>query len=89
MKKPEFIEKIAAKTGMSKKAVDDVLKAMIETVWDEIASSGESILHGFGKFKTVDRAARSGRNPRTGEAIEIAAHKGLKFKITKGFGGDF
>lgn len=82
MKKTEFITAIAEKTGLPKRAVDDVLNAMIQVVRQELGAEGESILHGFGKFKIVNRKARNGRNPRTGEAIRIPEAVVRKFQIT-------
>ena len=50
----------------------------------EAANQGEEVaIHGFGKFKVVERSARKGRNPRTGEAVKIAARKVLKFEAAK------
>jgi DNA-binding protein HU-beta len=59
--------------------VDRVFERMMEA-----ANQGEEVaIHGFGKFKVVERGARKGRNPQTGEAVRIAARKVLKFEPAK------
>lgn len=68
---------------VSKTDVESLLNSLATTIQDELQNGGEVVLSGIGKFSTGDRAARTGRNPQTGAAIEIAACKGVKFKPLK------
>lgn len=75
MNKQELIEIIAEKSHTTKSDSKKMLEAFIETVTETLAK-GESVqLVGFGSFKTSERKARSGRNPRTGEAVTIPAKR--------------
>ncbi len=80
MTKAELVDKIHVKTNLPTKGkTEDALDAVIEGIRDALIA-GESITFtGFGSFKVVDRAARKGRNPRTGEEIDIPASKVVKF----------
>jgi DNA-binding protein HU-beta len=82
--KTELIEQIANKAGISKAASSRALDAIIETVSKTLKKNGSVTLIGFGTFSVGKRAARVGRNPRTGEAIKIKAAKVPKFKPGKG-----
>jgi DNA-binding protein HU-beta len=79
MTKNELADKVAERTGLAGSQARQVLEATIETVADELAAGGEVALAGFGKFSVSHRAARQGRNPATGETINIAASKAAKF----------
>jgi DNA-binding protein HU-beta len=79
MTKNELGDKVAGKTGMAASQARDAIEATIEAVSDELAAGGEVSLAGFGKFSVSRRAARQGRNPATGETINIAASNGAKF----------
>ena len=79
MKKTELIEAIAAATGESQAASARALDALINIISKEVAAGNEVAITGFGSFKTSDRAERTGRNPRTGEPLTIAASKSVKF----------
>ncbi len=80
MNKKEFIEAIADKTGKSKVETTEFVEAFVSTV-EETLVSGDSIrLIGFGTFEVRERGARTSRNPRTGEKIEVAASKAPAFK---------
>ena len=79
MTKNELAEQIAGKTGLAASQARQVVEAAIEIVSDELAAGGEVALAGFGKFCVSHRAARQGRNPSTGETIQIAASKAAKF----------
>ena len=82
MNKKMMIKAIAEKTGYTQKDVAVVVDAMIETV-TEVMVAGEDVkVSGLGKFSVSERAAREGRNPQTGEAIEIPATKSIKFKAS-------
>lgn len=81
MTKAQLITTLAEKTGLTKKQVSDVLEAQTEIAYQE-AKKGFTI-PGIGKLVVVDRKARMGRNPATGEAIQIPAKTVLKFRIAK------
>lgn len=83
MNKSELIEAIAASADIPKAAAARALDAMVETVTDSL-KKGESVsLVGFGTFAVKERAARTGRNPQTGQPIEISAAKVPSFKAGK------
>jgi DNA-binding protein HU-beta len=79
MTKNELADKVAERTGIPASQARQALEVAIETVSDELAAGGEVALAGFGKFSVSHRAARQGRNPATGETINIAASKAAKF----------
>ncbi len=79
MNKSEFIDAIAAKTDMSKVASGKALDAVIEIIVQAVAKGDGVSLVGFGAFKAAPRAAREGKNPKTGEKIKIAATTVPKF----------
>jgi DNA-binding protein HU-beta len=75
MNKTQLIDVVANKTGLKKKDAEAAVVAAIESI-EEALMSGEKVqLIGFGTFEVKERAARTGRNPATGETIEIAASK--------------
>ena len=80
MNKAELVEAIAADTGLTKKDSEAALKSFIENVSKELSKGNDVQLIGFGTFTVSKRAARTGRNPQTGETIKIAAAKAPKFK---------
>lgn len=71
MKKNEFVSLVAGRTDMSKKDTEKVIDAAFAAIGDLMMQGDRLVLSGFGSFETKMRAARSGRNPRTGEVIEI------------------
>ena len=81
--KKEFIEKYAAKAGISKKAAGEAVEAFLETVEAAIVTEGSVQFVGFGTFVAKDTVERKGRNPKTGEEIIIPAKKAVKFKVGK------
>ena len=83
MNKTELIEHIATKADISKAAAGRSLDAMIAAVKTTLKKGGTVTLVGFGTFAVTARAARTGRNPQTGEALEIAAAKKPGFKAGK------
>lgn len=83
MNKTELVEAIAEETGLTKKDSEAALKSFIGTVGKELKKGGSVQLVGFGTFEVGKRAARTGRNPKTGEAIKIKAAKSPKFKAGK------
>ena len=83
MNRTEFINKVAEKTGASKKDVDAITKASLEAI-EEALTEGEAVAFvGFGTFSVGERAAREGKNPLTGQPMTIEACKVPKFKPGK------
>ena len=83
MNKTELIDSVAAKTGASKAKTAEMLDAMMASVKESLAKNESVQLIGFGTFEVTERAAREGRNPATGAAMQIAAKKVVKFKVGK------
>lgn len=79
MNKSELIDAIATRTELSKAASGKALDAVIETIVEAVANGDGVTLVGFGTFKSAARAAREGKNPKTGEKIKIAATTVPKF----------
>lgn len=79
MNKSELIEKIASGADISKAAAGRALDAFLGAVQDELKSGEKVALPGFGTFSVKERKARTGRNPKTGEELQIAAGKVPKF----------
>jgi len=84
MNKKDIIKKVAENTGMTQKDVTVIVDAFVDAVMDSI-KDGKVSISGFGTFEVVERAARIGRNPKTGMEIEIPASKSPKFKPAKAF----
>lgn len=72
---------LAAKVGIDDKA----LKSVFETIKNEVVAGNKVDIAGFGSFQSADRAARTARNPKTGETVQVAAKKAVKFKVSKTF----
>ena len=83
MNKAEFISAIAEAAGSSKSDATAHVEAMINVVTNTLKNSDQVTLVGFGTFSVANRKATTGRNPRTGEAINIPASKSAKFKSGK------
>ena len=83
MNKNELIAAMAEKSGLSKKDAGVALDAFTVAVQDALLQGDKVQLVGFGTFEVKERAARTGKNPRTGEAVEIAAAKVPAFKAGK------
>jgi DNA-binding protein HU-beta len=79
MTKSEFVDQVADRAGLTKKDAGDAVEAFLETVEDALKRGSEVSFSGFGKFSISERGAREGRNPATGEKIQIAASKVPKF----------
>jgi DNA-binding protein HU-beta len=85
MNRRELVQAVAAHSGADAKQVDAVLRGFTDVV-TAVVSKGEPVsISGFAKFSTVERAARTGRNPQTGEAIKIKASKKARITPLKGF----
>lgn len=83
MTKSELLSRIAEETGATKKSVGDIVDSLAEVAYTETRSKGEFTVPGLGKLTLQDRKARTGRNPATGEVINIPAKKVVKFKVSK------
>ncbi|PKO36246.1 MAG: DNA-binding protein HU [Betaproteobacteria bacterium HGW-Betaproteobacteria-6] len=84
MNKTDLIDSIAAQADISKAAAGRALDAAVETIKGALKAGDTVNLIGFGTFYVGERAARTGRNPRTGKTLEIKAAKSPKFRAGKG-----
>src|SRR5688572_33038462 len=83
MNKNDLIESMSEEFELTRSYARDLVDRVFQKM-TEAANRGEEVaIHGFGKFKVVERGARKGRNPQTGEAVRIAARKVLKFDAAK------
>ena len=80
MKKSEMIEALANQTGLTKADVEKVFNGTFDLFKSELEKGNNVSVAGFGTFKITERSAREGRNPQTGETIQIAASKNVSFK---------
>jgi len=83
MTKSQILATLAEKTELTKKDVINVLDNLAELGYAEVKGNGEFVLPGFGKMVKVNRKARMGRNPMTGEEISIPAKTVVKFRLSK------
>jgi DNA-binding protein HU-beta len=77
--KTELVDQIAAKADLSRREAESAVDAALKTIEGELARGGEITLTGFGKFHVADRGARTGRNPQTGQPIQIKASRVPRF----------
>ena len=84
MSKSEFVDKVAQEAGLSKKDAAAAVDAVLGTIESTLKGGGEITFTGFGKFHVASRGAREGRNPRTGESMQIAASKVPRFTAGSG-----
>jgi DNA-binding protein HU-beta len=84
MTKSEFVDQVAERSGLNKKESGDAVDAVIQTIQDALKRGSEVNFSGFGKFHVAERGAREGRNPSTGEKIQIAASKVPRFTAGSG-----
>lgn len=80
MNKTELVAAVAAKTELTKKDAEKAVTAVLETIAETLAAGQKVQLVGFGTFETREREARSAKNPRTGETVEVAASRVPAFK---------
>jgi DNA-binding protein HU-beta len=85
MNKEELIQEVAKKTKISQKQVDEVLVSIMQTIVKSVAKGKKVTLIGFGTFEPRKRAARTGRNPKTGAELKIAAKTVPTFSAGKKF----
>jgi DNA-binding protein HU-beta len=85
MNKQELVDAVASAVGISKSAAGEAVDAFAAVVTQAVVEGEGVQLVGFGAFSTGQRAARTGRNPRSGETLQIAAAKTVKFTAGKAF----
>ena len=85
MNKAELIDAVAEETNLSKADAERATKAVLDSIIGELGKGGQVTLPGFGTFSVRERAARTGRNPQTGETMQIKASKSPGFKAGKAF----
>ena len=84
MTKAELIDSIAAKADLQKATAERIVNSIFDDIVGALKNGDKVNISGFGTFQVSDRKARVGRNPKTGEAIQIAASRTAKFKAGKG-----
>jgi len=82
--KSEFVDQVADRSGLNKKSAGEAVDAVISTIEDTLKRGSEVNFSGFGKFHVAERGAREGRNPSTGEKIQIKASKVPRFTAGSG-----
>jgi len=85
MNKSELIDAVAGATGLSRNDATSATEAVLDTIIATLGKGDQVGLVGFGTFSVRERAARTGRNPQTGETIQIKASKSPGFKAGKAF----
>ena len=83
MNKADLINALAAKNEISKKDAEKAVNGVLDLIAEALKAGDKVQIMGFGAFEVKERAARTGKNPATGEAIEIAASKAVVFKAGK------
>ncbi|AST87997.1 DNA-binding protein [Ralstonia pseudosolanacearum] len=83
MTKQELIKHLADKAEVTKGKAEDLLNALTTTILDTVRAGNELTITDLGKFGSAERAAKTGRNPKTGETIQIAAKRAPKFTAAK------
>lgn len=85
MTKIEFVDAVAKETEWTKKDSEEAINAVVKVITNALVAGEKLSIVGFGTFEVVERAAREGRNPQTGESLMIKACKTPKFKPGKAF----
>jgi len=83
MNKADLVEEVSAGTGLTKRASSEAIGAVTDSITDALARGEKVTLVGFGTFRVVTRKTRTGRNPQTGQTIQIPAKKAPKFRPGK------
>ncbi len=83
MTQTQIVQTLADKCGVTKKAAKGLLETLAKTAITEVKKNGVFVLPGIGRLVRVDRKARMGRNPATGQPIQIPAKKVVKFRVAK------
>ena len=84
MTKSQLVDAVQTRTGLTRKQSADAVEAVIETVQEVLGRGGEVALTGLGRFSVVERGARQGKHPRTGETMDIAATRVPRFAAASG-----
>ncbi len=84
MTKADLIESATSKGGLPRQGVEDIINQVFDGIVTALKNGDKVNISGFGTFSVSHRKARTGRNPKTGEAIQIAASRAAKFKAGKG-----
>ena len=80
--KNELVDTVAELSGLKKGEAEKTVDAVFDTIAGALRKGDEVRIHGFGNFKTAQRAARLGRNPRTGEAVKVPARRVVRFSAS-------
>ena len=80
--KADIVEAVADGAGLSKKQAADAVQSLIDSISGHLQNGDRVQLPGLGSFSVSHRAGRTGRNPKTGESIEISASNGVRFKVS-------
>ncbi len=92
MRKQDLVRNVARPTNQSEAQTTATINAMVDVIQGALAQGEEVTISGFGSFRVVERAAREGRNPRTGDKMTIGARKSPAFRagtqLTRAVGGD-
>lgn len=83
MTKSQLLSALAEGSELSKKQIEMILEKMVDLAYKQVRTNGEFVVPGIGKLVKVNRKARMGRNPATGETIQIPAKTVVKFRVTK------
>lgn len=83
MNRKQLVRDVAHRSGLSQEQVDSVINGVVDAVTASVKSGDKVIVPGFVSFEQVERAARTGRNPQTGAAMEIPAQKAVKVSAGK------
>ena len=83
MKKRDIVERVAGEAGIAKQAAETAVGAAFASISEALERGEDVTITGFGRFARVDRPARQGRNPRTGERIAVGPSTGVSFKAGK------
>jgi DNA-binding protein HU-beta len=83
MNRKQLVKDVADRSGLTQEQVDTALSSLTEVVTDSVKAGDKVVVPGFVSFERVERAARSGRNPQTGEAMEIPAQHAVKVSAGK------
>ncbi len=83
MNHSDLVNAVASTLGLSRKEADATVAAVLDPIGPALGRGEQVKLNGLGGFEVIERSARSGRNPKTGETIEIAASRSVKFKPAK------
>ena len=84
MTKNEFVDQVAARSGLARKDAASAVDAALETIQDALARGSDVTFSGFGKFHVAERGSREGVNPRTGERMQIPASRVPRFTAGSG-----